>query len=141
MKLVLDTSVVVAGVRSPNGASRRWLESVLLGHNTLLVSVPLVLEYEAVLKRPENLTAAKLLSDDIDVLIDGLCSVGKPVKLDFLWRPTLPDPDDELVLETAFLGNADLLLTFNIRDFTPASTLGVRVERPGPAWVQFLQDR
>ena len=52
----------------------------------------------------------------------------------YLWRPVLRDPDDEMVLEAAVNGRADLLLTFNRRDFAGSERFGVRVERPGPAW-------
>ncbi len=138
MKVVLDTSVVVAGLRSSVGGSRRWLEVCLKEEVTLLLAVPLVLQYEDVLLREENISAHGLLREEIGELLDGLCSVCAPVELSYLWRPLLRDPDDEMVLETAVLGHADLLLTFNIRDFVCAERVGVSVVQPGPAWKRLL---
>jgi len=54
MKIVLDTDVVVAGLRSRLGASRLWLQAVLERRATLLLSVPLVLQYEEVLLIPRS---------------------------------------------------------------------------------------
>jgi predicted nucleic acid-binding protein len=134
MRLALDTDVLVAAVRSRLGASRAWLRAILGGEATLLLSVPLALQYEAVLSRPEHLAAAGASLTQIGALLDALCAICEPVDISFLWRPVLRDPDDEMVLEVAANGQADRLLTFNERDFVGAVRLGVLVERPGPAW-------
>jgi predicted nucleic acid-binding protein len=134
MKLALDTDVLVSAVRSRRGASRAWLRAVLRGEATLLLSVPLALQYEAVLTRPEQLAASGASLAEIAALLNALCAACTPVEISFLWRPTLRDANDEMVLEVAVNGRADRLLTFNDRDFAGASRLGVLVERPGPAW-------
>jgi predicted nucleic acid-binding protein len=100
----------------------------------LLLSVPLVLQYESVLTRPDQLAASGASVEQIGVLLDALCAICTPVEISFLWRPMLRDPDDEMVLEVAVNGRADRLLTFNLRDFAGADRFGVRVEEPGPAW-------
>lgn len=138
MRVVLDTSVVIAGFRSADGASRRWLEASLRQEVTLLLSVPLVLQYEEVLLRSQNMAAHGLTGAEIATLLDGICSVAEAVELSYLWRPLLRDPDDEMVLETAVLGRADTLLTFNIRDFAGSESVGVTPQRPGPAWRKLL---
>ena len=134
MKVVLDTDVVVAGLRSRRGASRAWLRSVLRREVDILLSVPLVLQYEEVLLRPEILAAMDGTPKRVGQFLDVLCAIGRPVEISFLWRPTLRDPDDEMVLEAAIHGRADRLLTFNLRDFVAGKRLGVVIERPGPAW-------
>jgi putative PIN family toxin of toxin-antitoxin system len=134
MRVVLDTDVVVAGVLSPRGASRQWLMAALRGDVRILISVPLVLEYEAVLKRRDNLIRARAQTADIDHLLDNLLLSAELVEIAFLWRPTLGDPGDDMVLEAAVNGRAELLLTFNARDFAGASAFGIAVERPGAAW-------
>jgi putative PIN family toxin of toxin-antitoxin system len=134
MRLALDTDVLVAAVRSRLGASRAWLRAILRGDAVLLLSVPLVLQYEAVLTRPEQLAASGASLSQISTLLDALCAVCAPVEISFLWRPVLRDPDDEMVLEVAVNGRADRLLTFNQRDFTGADRLGIAAARPGPAW-------
>jgi putative PIN family toxin of toxin-antitoxin system len=134
MRVALDTDVLVAAVRSRRGASRAWMRAILTGEATLLLSVPLALQYEAVLTRPEHLAAAGATVEQITALLDALLAVCRPVEISFLWRPILRDADDEMVLEVAVNGRADRLLTFNERDFAGSGRLGVTVERPGPAW-------
>ncbi len=139
MKLAVDTDVLIAAARSRRGASRAWLRAILARKAALLLSVPLALQYEAVLTRPEHLAASGASLDEANVLLNALCAVCIPVEISFLWRPMLRDPDDEMVLEVAVNGGADWLLTFNERDFAGAERLGVRVERPGPAWRSWRQ--
>src|SRR5471030_694320 len=79
MKIVLDTDVVVAALRSRLGASRSWLHAVLAGEVTLLLSVPLALQYEAVLTRPEHLARSGARIADIGTLLDALCAICEPV--------------------------------------------------------------
>jgi predicted nucleic acid-binding protein len=122
MRLVLDAATMVAAIRSDSGASRRLLRMALEGRGfRLLISVPLLIEYEAVLTRPEHLKVARLTIDDIGVLLpDAVAAVAERVELAFLWRPMLPDADDDMVLETAINGRADGIVTFNRRDFEAA---------------------
>lgn len=143
MRLVLDTAAIVAAIRSDTGASRWLLRSALERRSglTLLVSVPLLIEYEAVLKRAEHLKAAGLTAADVDVLLDAVAAVAEPVRLAYLWRPVLPDADDDMVLEAAVNGHADGIVTFNLRDFgPPAEGFGIVVLRPGEA-VKRLETR
>jgi putative PIN family toxin of toxin-antitoxin system len=130
MRVVLDTDVVVAGVLSPAGASRQLIVGAVDGRFALLVSVPLMLEWEAVLKRPQILWAADAQAEDMDVVLDQLAAACLPVDLHFLWRSRSRDPDDDMVLETALNGRADTVVTFNLRHFTAAGDFGIRVERP-----------
>ena len=101
--------------------------------------MPLVLEYEEVLSRPEQLTSSNLSIEQVGRFLNGFCSIAEHVEIAFLWRPLLRDPDDEMVLETAVNGRADILLTFNVRDFVAAHQLGVKVMQPGPAWTETLR--
>jgi len=135
VRLVLDTDVVVAAFRSDRGASRRLLLAALDREMTMLASVPLMLEYESVLKRPEHLAAIGLTTDEVDTVLDAVALVIEPVRLAFLWRPRLRDPNDEMVLETAVNGRADRLVTFNLRHLAEAAReFGLRVGRPGEMW-------
>lgn len=134
MRLALDTDVLVAALRSRQGASRAWLRAILTKEATLLLSVPLALQYEAVLTRPQHLAAGGASLEEVGRLLDALFAICSPVEISFLWRPMLHDADDEMVLEVAANGRADRLLTFNERDFAGAGRLGIVVERPGPAW-------
>jgi putative PIN family toxin of toxin-antitoxin system len=130
----LDTDVVTAAFRSDRGASRRLLAGALSRRFELLVSVPLMIEYEAVLTRPEHLTAAGASVEDVATVLDALATVVEPVRLSYLWRPALPDANDDMVLETAVNGRADLLVTFNQRHFEAASSMfGIDVGSPTDA--------
>ena len=137
LRLVLDTNVLVSAFRSDRGASRRLLESALDGECTLIASVPLIIEYEAVLTRAENLAAAGLSTAEVNTVLDAVVAVSEPVQLRFLWRPRLKDPADELVLETAVNGRADFLVTFNLRHLAAASKeFGIRTVTPPEAWKE-----
>ena len=133
-RVVLDTTVLIAALRSDRGASRVLLTQALEGALTLLASVPLMLEYEAVATRAEHLQAAGLSEADVQAVLDALATVMEPVKLAFLWRPLLPDGDDDMVLETAVNGQAEILVTVNRRDFEPAvGAFALKVVSPAEA--------
>jgi putative PIN family toxin of toxin-antitoxin system len=141
VKLVLDTSVIVAATRSDAVASRQLLVAALQGHFELLLSVALALEYEAVLKRPEQLAATRGTLQQIDKLLRAMIAVARPVHRQFFWRPLLQDAHDEMVLEVAISGKADLLVTFNRRDFeTIGSAWGIAVVTPQEALRQMRRN-
>jgi putative PIN family toxin of toxin-antitoxin system len=142
MRLILDTAIMVAAMRSDAGASRRLLMAGLERRLTLLASVPLMIEYQAVMTRPEHLKASGLSAADVGVLLDAVAAVVEPVRLAFHWRPVVRDPDDDMVLEAAVNGRADALVTFNIRDFVGvAERFGVTVLSPGEAVKRLETER
>jgi putative PIN family toxin of toxin-antitoxin system len=141
MRLVLDADVLVAAVRSRRGASAAWLRAALRREVQMLASVPLMLHYEAVLLHPRQRSSSVLSVPELEALLDAIAVVATPVIISYLWRPILRDPNDELVLETAMNGQADMLLTFNQRDFAGAQRLVPRISRPGPAWREWLEER
>lgn len=141
MRLVLDTTVLVAGTRSHRGGSNALLAAALRRRFTLVATVPLMLEYEAVLMRREHLAASRLARADVGVLLDALAAVAEPATLWFLWRPQLPDADDDMILEAAVNGRADAIVTFNRRDFVGASErLGVAVRSPSESLRELKGD-
>jgi putative PIN family toxin of toxin-antitoxin system len=139
VRIVLDTSVLVAALRSSLGASNLIVQAVLAGRVRPLISVPLVLEYEAVLTRPEHLLASGFSANDAVKIVKAFCSVGEAVNIAFRLRPQLVDPNDEFVLETAFHGGADAIVSFNRKDFEPAKVFGIRTLSPKQAW-QTMRD-
>lgn len=135
MLFVLDTNVLVAALRSPGGLSAELLRRVLLGQLPVACSVPLFMEYEAVLLRPEQLAAAELAPAEVLNVLDVLAGVIWPVEIHYLWRPQLRDADDDMVLELAVnaqrLARAVGIVTFNQRDFLPqAERFGVALLSP-----------
>jgi putative PIN family toxin of toxin-antitoxin system len=130
----MDTDAAVAAMRSPGGASAAIIRAVRQKRATLLLSVPLALEYEAVCRRSEHREESGLSVRQVEIFLDAIIAMGEPVPTHFLWRPQLRDPNDEMVLEAAVNGRADALVTFNVRDYgTAATRFGVEVLLPREA--------
>lgn len=131
MRLVLDTSTIVAAMRSPAGVSAHLLRRARLKQISLLANIALALEYEAVCLRPEHLTAAQLTAAEANIFVTAVIALCEPVESYFLWRPQLRDPADEFVLEAAVNGRAEAIITFNRRDFLPAAQrFGIEIVGP-----------
>jgi putative PIN family toxin of toxin-antitoxin system len=130
VRAVLDTSVLVAAIRSDRGVSRVLLVNALKRAYTILASVPLMIEYESVLTRAEHLDASGVSNPDVQALLDALAVVAEPIRLAYLWRPTLPDVADDMVLETAVNGRADVLVTLDRHHFKAAATFAVQIASP-----------
>jgi putative PIN family toxin of toxin-antitoxin system len=140
MRVVLDTDVVVAALRSPAGASAELLRQARHGRIRLAASVSLFIEYESVCTREPHLLAAGLSLQSAGVFLDALAAFVEPVPIHFLWRPQLHDPADELVLEAAVNAAADALLSFDLRHFRRAAErFGLLVAPPGPFLHEFLR--
>jgi putative PIN family toxin of toxin-antitoxin system len=134
MRVVLDTDVIVAALRSPTGASAALIEHALDGDIALVLSVPLALEYEATCSLAEHRIAAGLKAAQVGRFLDGVIGIAEPVEVHFLWRPQLRDAGDEMVLETAVNGRVSAIVTFNLRDFGGVPTkFGIDVLRPAEA--------
>ena len=134
MRLALDTDVIVAGMRSPAGASAALLLAASKKKVTLCVNVALMLEYEAVCSRPAHRAVAGLTRKEVNIFIDAIAALADPVETHFLWRPQLRDPSDEMVLEAAVNGRAQAIVTFNRRDFgTAPAKFGIDVLLPREA--------
>ena len=134
-EVVLDTNVLVAGLRSRRGAAFQIIR--LIGEGALRphISVALALEYEEVLKRA-NLVPG-LTEGEIDEFLDFLFQSSNLVPSVRPNRPSLPDPDDDMVLDLAAQRGA-AILTYNIRDFDEASLRGVVVVTPAE-FLEFLR--
>jgi predicted nucleic acid-binding protein len=126
--------VVVAAMRSPAGASAAILRAARRRKLSLLLSVALALEYEAVCRQAEHRLASGLTAQEVETFVTAVIAMAEPVKIHFLWRPQLRDARDEMVLETAVNGGADALSTFNVRDYGEVpSRLGIEVLLPREA--------
>lgn len=137
-RIVLDTNILVAGLRSSNGASFAILRLVAQRAVVPLVTTTLFLEYEAVLKRPEQCATTGFSTVDMDAFLREFAALAEPVDVHFNWRPQSSDPADEMVLEAAVNGRADALITHNVRDLgAAAARFGISVMLPG----LFLQGR
>jgi putative PIN family toxin of toxin-antitoxin system len=134
MRLVLDMNVIVAGLRSPEGASAALIERALDQAFVPVLSIALALEYEDVAMDPVQRIVSGLDEDEVRTVISAICAVSEPVESHFLWRPQLRDPADEMVLEAAINGQAEAIVTFNRRDFGAApARFGIEVWAPRDA--------
>lgn len=129
MRYVIDTNVLVTGLRSNQGTAFQFLSSLGSFSHQLIVSTPLVLEYEDVLNRPG--LVAGISQNDIADFIDYLISISEECRIHFLGRPFLPDPKDDMVLELALAGGADYIVTYNKKDFTGIEQFGLQTVTPG----------
>lgn len=127
-RIVLDTNILVAALRSNRGASYRLLMCLGSGLYEPVVSVPLVLEYESAAQKLVGRT--HLTTRDIDIVINYLCAQAIQAKVFYLWRPFLKDPKDDMVLEAAVTGGCSHIVTFNKRDFAGSERFGIRIVTP-----------
>ncbi len=89
LHIVIDTNVMVAGLRSRRGS----------------------------LQVPRSV---------VEDVLDFHCAVAIRHQIFFLWRPYLPDPSDDMILDT-----------YNTRDFVSVERFALRVIEPG-AFLQHI---
>jgi putative PIN family toxin of toxin-antitoxin system len=125
VRAVLDTNVLVSAFRSREGVAFRLISLLREGRFEISISVPLVLEYEDVLLRRTLLNEEAVLT-----VVRYLSSIAHRQEIFFLWRPGLPDPKDDMVLELAVASQAKYIITYNGRDFATAERFGIQAVTP-----------
>ncbi len=127
-RVVIDTNVFIAALRSRKGASYKLLFETDRRRFEQNISTPLILEYESVAKRElPNLT---LGSDDIDAILDMVCRWSSECTISFRWRPYLKDAQDDFILELAVQSQSDYVITYNKRDFSGIEQFGIGLLTP-----------
>ena len=127
-RIVLDTNVLCAGLFSTKGASFRVLQAIEEDRVRMIISTTLLFEYEDILKR--NQADLDLSNQDIEKVLDYFCMKSEHQKIHFLWRPCLPDPKDDHLLELAVASGTKLIVTHNTKDFRGVEQFGVRSITP-----------
>jgi len=128
MKIVIDTNVLFASLKSSRGASYKLVSLLPSNRFSIAISVPLIIEDEDVLRRGK--LPASISEKDISDFIDFFCYVGDNQEIFFLWRPFLPDSSDDLVLEVAVAGGCDAIITYNKRHFKNVEKFCLRILDP-----------
>lgn len=126
VRIIIDTNVIFSALNSQVDASFKLLSLVGTEKFLTFLSVPLLFEYEAVLKR-SSLSSS---TTDIDDFLDYICAASKQIKIHYLWRPQLKDPNDELVLELAVAAKADFIVTYNQIDFKGIEKFDIKTITP-----------
>lgn len=128
LRIILDTNVLYAGLYSSEGASFKILEAIEEGRLRTVLSTTLLFEYEDILKR--NQATLGLSNNEIEKILDYFCLRSEHQKIYFLWRPCLPDPKDDHLLELAVASGARLIVTHNTKDFRGAERFDTRTITP-----------
>jgi putative PIN family toxin of toxin-antitoxin system len=131
MKIVLDTNVLVAGLLSPFGTPAQVLQLILAGKVGPCVDARILTEYRDVLTRPK-------FGFDADAVADLMEFVGQIAETvaPTPWGLELPDPADAMFLEVAYAGQADYLVTGNLKHFPARKRCQVKVVPP----AQFIDE-
>jgi len=127
-RVVIDTNVMLSALKSQNGASYSLLRRLAENEFEIPISVPLVLEYELVLKR--HLDRSIFSDNDISDFINYICKIGIGTQIYYLWRPILADAYDDHILEVAVASESINIITFNIKDFSEAKMFGIEAIKP-----------
>ena len=124
-RVVLDTNVLLSAYQSKKGASHEVLRRLADDQFEIAVSVPLVLEYEEILNA--KLDPNIFTSSDVEAIVNYICKIGKIAEIFYLWRPFLPDPEDDHILELAVSAGCSHIITYNKRDFKGTEQFGIQV--------------
>lgn len=127
-QIVIDTNVIVSGLRSKRGASHKLLTVLKDSRWQLNVSTALILEYEEILR--QNRTNMGLSDQDIDDFLDAICHISRHWNIFYLWRPAANDPDDDFLIDLAVASQADFLITYNVRDMRHIRSFGIEMISP-----------
>jgi putative PIN family toxin of toxin-antitoxin system len=137
LRVIFDTSVLVAAARSRNGASYELLSMLPSRRFEIALTIALYTEWQAVLTRPEHLPPGATSEMAVGFL-RYLASIAHLQDVHFLWRPFLRDPDDDMVLECAVASGSRFIVTHNIKDFRRVEELKVQAITPGD-FLRFLR--
>lgn len=141
MRIVLDTAVLITGLRSANGAAAEVLDLILHGSVFLLMDYKLACEYREVATRPKHLHASGLTVKDAEQFIQTLENLAEPVLVLAQYRPMSNDPDDDMILDVAVNGQADAILTNNVKHFRQAAeNFGIEVFTPSELLQQLRKE-
>ncbi len=116
IRVILDTNVFVSALKSNKGASYAVISALPSDKFQIALTIPLYLEYQDVLSRPEHMSGAST-QDEILGFLRYICRIAHRQQIFFLWRPWLGDPKDDMVLEAAIASQSQYIVTHNLRDF------------------------
>ena len=120
IKIVVDTSVFISALIGSKGSSRELIRRCLKGEYQPLMGNALFLEYESVMQREEIISQCSLTNTEIYTLLASFINISQWISIYYLWRPNLKDEADNHLIELAVAGNAQIIVTKNVKDFQNA---------------------
>ena len=132
-QIVIDTNVILAGLRSKNGASYKLLSILNDKRFQINISATLIFEYEEILKREKQQIG--LTNEEIDDIINGICYLANHHDIFYIWRPLAKDKDDDFLIDLALKCQAQFIISYNDKDLRPIEKFGVSILTP----KEFLQ--
>jgi putative PIN family toxin of toxin-antitoxin system len=142
VRIVLDTAVLITALRTSAGAAGRVVNLIIDQEIIPLMDYKLGAEYRDVALRPEHLRASGFTPDEVLRIISAIEKVAEAVDVLRKPRPLSPDPDDDMVLDIAINGNADALVTNNLKHFAAAGKrFGIPVLTPREMLETFRKEK
>jgi putative PIN family toxin of toxin-antitoxin system len=137
INLVIDTNILVAALQKEGNSARRILRLCLLGEYQAIIGAALFAEYEDVLSRDVLFEKSVLNKLEREQVFNGFLSVCKWCEVFYAWRPNLPDEADNHLIELAIAGQAQVIVTRNLRDLAQGELRFPHLQILNPE--QFLQ--
>lgn len=132
-QIVIDTNVILAGLKSNKGASYKLLTILNDQRFQINISTTLIFEYEEILKREQQ--QIRLDNEDIEDIINEICHLANHHQLFYIWRPLAKDKDDDFLIDLAFKCQAQFIISYNQKDLQPVEKFGILILTP----KQFLE--
>jgi len=122
-RIVLDTNIFLAAVLQPAKTCRSILRLFLEGKVQPLMSEALFYEYEDILARDALFLNCPISAGEREDLLNAFLNCCQWINIYYRWRPNLRDEGDNHLIELAVAGQAELIITRNIRDLTSGELL------------------
>jgi len=135
IQIVIDTNIFISALKNDTGASFYLLSILDKSDFETNLSVPLIMEYESVANR--FLSSTNLTHTDLGHILDFICAASNHHEINYLWRPFLKDPKDDLILELAVKAKSRYIITFNKKDFIGCHEFGIKAVTP----YEYLTER
>ena len=135
--IVIDTNILVAALQREGNSARRILRLCLLGEYQAIIGAALFAEYDDVLSRDALFEKSVLNKLEREQVFNGFLSVCKWCEVFYAWRPNLPDEADNHLIELAIAGQAQAIITRNLRDLAQGELKFPNLQILNPE--QFLQ--
>lgn len=110
LRAAIDTNVWISALLFPSGMPGKVLLALADRAFTPVISEPLIAEIVDVSQRPRIIRKYGLTQGDIDRLVGLLCERAEMIEVTGTVH-VCRDPDDDILIETAVLGLADVLVT------------------------------